>query len=101
MKVDEIISYLDLVTEEKAHLQKGMNFRVSKSYSVFLMSVRKNAPYADQIDKNTGTLIYEGHDHPKTKKITQPKLVDQPMTTPAGSWTENGKFFKAAMDFKS
>ncbi|RPI06417.1 MAG: HNH endonuclease [Ignavibacteriae bacterium] len=98
---DEIISYLDLVNEEKAHLQKGMNFRVGKTYSVFLMSVRINAPYADQIDKKTGTLIYEGHDHPKTRYVTDPKSIDQPMTTPAGSWTENGKFFKAAMDYKS
>jgi hypothetical protein len=96
MQNDEIISYLDLVNEEKAHLQKGMNFRVGKTYSVFLMSVRANAPYADQIDKKTGTLIYEGHDHPKTKNVTDPKSIDQPMTTPAGSWTENGKFFKAA-----
>jgi hypothetical protein len=101
MQNDEIISYLDLVNEEKAHLQKGMNFRVGKTYSVFLMSVRTNAPYADQIDKKTGTLIYEGHDHPKTKNVTDPKSIDQPMTTPAGSWTENGKFFKAAMDYKS
>jgi hypothetical protein len=101
MHIDEIISYLDLVKEEKAHLQKGMNFRVGKSYSVFLMSIRKNAPYTDQIDKKTRTLIYEGHDHPKTRSITDPKSIDQPMTTPAGSWTENGKFFKVAMDFKS
>ena len=26
------------------------------------MSVRKNAPYADEWDERTGTLIYEGHD---------------------------------------
>ncbi|NQU10236.1 HNH endonuclease [bacterium] len=101
MQVDEIISYHDLVTEEKAALQKGMNFRVGKSYSVFLMSVRKGAPYADQIDEKTGTLVYEGHDQPRSVECPIPKKVDQPLTTPQGSWTENGKFFQAAKNYKS
>ena len=35
MEVDDIISYHDLVTEEKASLQKGMNYGVGKNYSVF------------------------------------------------------------------
>ncbi len=34
MEVDDIISYHDLVTEEKAALQKGMNFGVGKKYRV-------------------------------------------------------------------
>jgi hypothetical protein len=38
MEVDDIISYHDLVTEEKAALQKGMNFGVGKKYSAFPMS---------------------------------------------------------------
>ncbi|MDL1891411.1 HNH endonuclease [Sphingobacteriales bacterium CHB3] len=100
MNVDDIISYAELVHAEKANLQKGMNFGIGKSYSVFLMSVRKGAPYADQIDPSTGNLIYEGHDQHKTKECPDPKSVDQPLTTPKGSWTENGKFFRAAMDFK-
>ncbi len=32
MEVDDIISYHDLVTEEKAALQKGMNFGVKSSH---------------------------------------------------------------------
>jgi hypothetical protein len=82
-------------------LQKGMNYRVGKNYSVFLMSVRKNAPYADQIDHTSGALLYEGHDHPKTKAVPYPKAIDQPMITKTGEWTENGKFFKAATDYKT
>ena len=39
MNPNDIISYLDLVNEEHAHLQKGMNYRVGKQYSVFLMSM--------------------------------------------------------------
>jgi hypothetical protein len=47
MEVDDIISYHDLVTEERAALQKGMNYGVGKKYSIFLMSLRENAPYGD------------------------------------------------------
>jgi hypothetical protein len=97
---DDIISYHELVAEEKANLQKGMNFGIGKSYSVVLMSVRAGAPYADSIDQETGMLTYEGHDEHRTKNCPDPKSVDQPLTTPRGSWTENGKFFRAAMEYK-
>ena len=101
MDVDDIISYDQLVIEENSHLQKGMNFGVGKNYSVLLMSLRQNAPYEDVMDERTGTLIYEGHDQPQTEACPDPKLVDQPMTTPSGAWTENGKFFRATVDLKS
>src|SRR5207247_11395508 len=100
MEVDDIISYHDLVTEEKAALQKGMNFGVGKNYSIFLMSLRENAPYADALDEVTGMLTYEGHDEPQRRGGRNPKEVDQPLTTPRGSWTENGKIFLAEMDIK-
>jgi hypothetical protein len=101
MEVDDIISYHDVVTAERASLQKGMNYGVGKKYSVFLMSLRENAPYADVLDPVTGMLTYEGHDEPQRHGGPNPKEVDQPLTTPKGSWAENGKFFRAAMDFKS
>jgi hypothetical protein len=101
MKPDDVISYHDVVNAEKAALQKGMNFGIGKNYSVFLMSVRRGAPYADAIDKTTGALVYEGHDVPHLKGGPDPKAVDQPLTYPKGAWTENGKFFRAAMDYKS
>jgi hypothetical protein len=62
MEVDDIISYQDVVTAEKASLQKGMNYGVGKKYSIFLMSLRENAPYADALDEVTGMLTYDGHD---------------------------------------
>jgi hypothetical protein len=100
MEVDDVISYHDLVIAERASLQKGMNYGVGKGYSVFLMSLRENAPYADALDEVTGMLTYEGHDEPERKDGPKPKEIDQPLTTPKGSWTENGKFFRAATDFK-
>src|SRR2546428_10916859 len=101
MEADDIFGYDKLVAAEKATLQKGMNYGVGKNYSVFLMSLRESAQYADALDEVTGMLTYEGHDEPQRAGGPNPKEVDQPLTTPRGSWTENGKFFSAAMDFKS
>lgn len=101
MKPDDVISYHDLVGEEKAALQRGMNYRVGKNYSVFLMSIRPGAPYVDQFDEATGTLLYEGHDEKRSPECQVPKNVDQPLTTPQGAWTENGKFYQAAKNFRS
>jgi len=98
-KVDDIISYAELVAAENANVQKGMNFNIKSDYSIFLMSVRKNAPYADEWDNKTGTLIYEGHDA-FSNWVKNPKEADQPLTTPYGTLTENGKFFTAAQSYK-
>lgn len=94
-----IISYSELVTKEKENLQKGMNFRRNKT-SIFLMSTRKNAPYKDSWDPKNNTLIYEGHDAPGGS-MNDKKSVDQPMKTPLGHLTENGKFYKSAQDYKN
>lgn len=98
-KVDDIISYVELVAAENANVQKGMNFQIKQEYSIFLMSVRKNAPYADEWDEKTNTLIYEGHDAP-SNLAKEPKEENQPFTTPKGTLTENGKFFTAAQAYK-
>src|SRR3989344_801920 len=97
---DKIISYHEMVAMEKMSLQRGMIFSDGKRrYSSLLMSQRKNAVYNDGFDEN-GNLTYEGHDARAENNIN-PKEVDQPLETPNGTWTENGKFYKAAMDFKS
>ena len=98
---NEIIPYLEMCSREGASLQRGMNYRMGKTYSVILMSRRSNAPYRDRIEDDGAVLIYEGHDVPRSRDCPDPKLVDQPELTPSGSLTENGKFHKAAMDFMS
>ena len=94
----KLLKYNQLVMNENGiHLQKGMNFGIQGSYSIVLMSVEKNAPYADEMLED-GTIKYEGHDarvSPEDKKIT-----DQPMANKTGTLTENGKFFQAAENFK-
>lgn len=45
-------------------------------------------------------MIYEGHDEPKTATTRNPKLINQPEFLPSGNPTENGKFHRAAQDYK-
>ena len=48
-----------MMNEGGIHLQKGMNFGIKGSYSIVLMSVEKNAPYADEmLDNGIERVIY-------------------------------------------
>lgn len=73
-------------------LQRGMNFRLCGTESVILMSLRKNAPYADRVEDEGRTLIYEGHDCARSQSVPNPKLIAQPERNPGGSLTQNGLF---------
>jgi hypothetical protein len=97
---NEIIPYLEMCQREGLSLQRGMNFQAGDGCSIILMSVRKNAPYQDRLEEDGSTLIYEGHDVARRNNGPDPKTVDQPERTPAGSLTENGKFHKAAQECK-
>jgi len=97
---DNILSHNEMCRRERVSLQRGMNFGLGGNHSVILMSVRPNAPYRDRLEDGGTVLIYEGHDHPKGANCPNPKVVDQPETIPSGKLTQNGKFHKAAQDFK-
>jgi len=101
LPTDNIIPYIEMCRREGTSLQRGMNFGLGGDHSVILMSVRQNAPYRDRLEDNGTTLIYEGHDEPKTDSDTNPKLLDQPERFSSGSLTQNGKFYQAARDAKS
>lgn len=94
----DIISYSQMCVAEGYSLQRGMNFRVKGGPTVILMSIRKGAPYADEVTDNGNTLIYEGHDVAKNEHPL-PKSVDQPLYTANGTLTANGKFYNAAIDY--
>jgi len=94
---NEVISYMEMCVREGASLQRGMNFSLGGDHSVILMSVRTNSPYEDRLEDNGETLIYEGHDEPRSPANRNPKLRDQPMTTPGGKPTQNGKFYASAI----
>lgn len=97
----QILSYLEMCSREGVNLQQGMNFRLGGHYSVILMSIRANAPYRDNLTDDGTTLIYEGHDVPRTNPSIDPKSVDQPERSPAGSLTQNGRFYRAAQEAKA
>ncbi len=98
---NEIISYMEMCLREGTRLQRGMNFELRDNHSVILMSVRPGAPYEDHISKDGSTLIYEGHDIPRSLQFPQPKDYDQPRISGNGRLTQNGFFHKAAQDFKA
>ena len=95
----DIISYAELCVEEGSNVQRGMNFRIKGQETIILMSIRPGAPYADRVEENGKVLIYEGHDVPKNQARI-PKAVDQVDRSPIGTLTENGKFFRAAANYK-
>lgn len=97
----KVLSYIELCQREGVSLQRGMNFRLRGRHSVILMSIQENAPYHDQVLDDGATLIYEGHDVPKTAHSPVPKNLDQVAALPSGRLTENGKFQKAALDHKA
>ena len=85
--------------ENAQTMQRGMNFRMNPSYSVFLMSQKSNAPYSDRIYDDGVTIEYEGHD--LSKNYTEDsKTQDQPEKLPSGKITQNGLFIKAVNEYK-
>lgn len=91
MRAGDILSHTEMCQVEGQMLQRGMTFRPPPRHGIILMSQRKNAPYADVLDDD-GTLIYEGHDQPRSSREIEPKSVDQPRSSALGTPTENGKF---------
>jgi len=103
MKRGDVIRYIDMTMEEGFSIQRGMNYSVSnREYGIILMSVCINAPYADRVEDNGTTIIYEGHDVQSNYCPIgkTPKEVDQPMMLPSGVLTENGKFYQSAHNYK-
>ena len=96
MQPGDVISYLQMCTEEGASLQRGMNYQLHSTHSVILMSTRRGAPYNDCVSEDGRELIYEGHDQPKSQSVPIPKNQDQLLITHSGANTQNGYFFEAA-----
>lgn len=100
MTVGDIITFNEMCAAEGQMLQRGMYFRPRGRHSVLLMSTRRRAPYRDKWEEGGKILVYEGHDAPRRDEIN-PKLVDQPATTPKGTPTQNALFLHAATEYRS
>ena len=98
---DEILTYREMCDTERVQtLQRGMNYRLRPDHSVLLMSQRSNAPYDDRILEDGVSIIYEGHDVPRTGVGIDPKTKDQPYTTIGGKLTQNGLFVEAVKKYQ-
>ncbi len=95
-RIGEILTYFEMCRNEGTSLQRGMNYRISNGNTVVLLSRRPGARYLDRFEEDGAVLIYEGHDVPRIMGGPEPKSVDQPMRTPNGRLTQNGKFYEAA-----
>ncbi|MBN1474678.1 MAG: HNH endonuclease [Syntrophaceae bacterium] len=98
---NEIIPYIEMCRREGVSLQRGMNYGLGKNHSVILMSVSPGAPYEDKFEDDGSTIVYEGHDVPRSTHSHNPKVLDQPEFSPSGKLTENGKFHLAAQEYIS
>ena len=96
----DVISYMEMCSTIGVNLQRGMNFRLRDTESVILMSLRPGAPYADRVEDEGRTLIYEGHDVARTADAPDPKKLDQPGRNAGGSLRQNGLFAEAARKYK-
>jgi hypothetical protein len=97
---NDLISYAEMCRREGTRLRRGMHFGLGGDHSVILMSVRPHAPYRDRFADDGTTLIYEGHDEPRSAAVAEPKAVDQPACTAYGTLTENGEFHHAAQAYR-
>jgi HNH endonuclease len=96
----ELIPYLEMCRRERGGLRRGMHFGIGGTYSVLLMSVEPRAPYQDRVAADGTTLIYEGHDEPRSMAVPHPKAVDQPLRNAYNTPTQNAKFHQAAQAYK-
>jgi HNH endonuclease len=101
INVGDVLSYLEMCADFGVNLQRGMNFRLTPSESLILMSLRPGAPYADGIEDGGRVIIYEGHNVPLIRGGADPKTVDQPEFLPSGRLTQNGLFADAVRRYKT
>jgi hypothetical protein len=55
----DVVTYLQMRSEEGVALRRGMNFKLKGGHTVVLMSQREGAPYADRVEEDGRVLIYE------------------------------------------
>ena len=100
-----ILSSNELMAREGIPLQKGMNFRKDlprqaggEKPSVFLVLPSHEGEYKDEWRPETQMYIYRGHD--STTIEAGGKSQDQLLMYGSDKLTENGKFYKAANEYK-
>lgn len=94
-----IVSANELMAREGVNLTKSMNFRDARngSLSVFLVLPNHDGEYREDWNSDTNIYLFDGHDSTTAEAS---KYTDQVAIYESGRLSENGKFYKAAQDFK-
>lgn len=96
-RASPILSATELIAREGVNLQKGMNYRDrGGQLSVFLV-LEHEGIFHDEWDFDSETYSFIGHD---STTVEGGKLKDQVAMYSDGRLSDNGKFFRAANDFK-
>jgi hypothetical protein len=94
-----ILSTNELLAREGVNVQKGMNFRKDPlMLPVFLVLPSHEGEYKEVWDAKKEVYTFEGHD--STTVETGGKSKDQLLMYSDGKLSENGKFYKAANEYK-
>jgi|GEM_PF-1401468 len=97
-RATSILSAAELMEREGMNLQKGMNFRNNgEQLSVFLVLSRASGEFKDEWDAAKQRYTYEGHD---STAEARGATEDQLLMYGSDKVTENGRIFRAAIDFK-
>lgn len=98
-RATSILSAAELMEREGMMLQKSMNFRDrGEQLSVFLVLAKDEGEFKDAWDAKKKIYTFEGHD--STTKETGGKSLNQLLMYGGDKLTENGRFYKAANEFK-
>ena len=102
-RASPILSAAEVIAREGVNLQKGMNYRDSGGLLSVFMVLEHEEVFHDEWDSDTETYTYQGHDSTLRHaqgELPQGKQKDQLVMYQDGRVTDNGKFLKAASNFK-
>lgn len=91
-----ILSSAELIAREGVEFVKSMNYRGGPLLSVLLV-IRRDGVFKDVWDAARRVFLYQGHD---STTVENGKSFDQLLMYGGGALSDNGKFYKAAREFK-
>ena len=92
-----IISSAEMITREGVQFTKSMNYRENGPLPSVFLVIRRDGEFKDVWDAENFVFIYEGHD---STTVESGKSENQLLMYEGGKLSDNGKFYKAAQNFK-
>ena len=92
-----IISSAEMISREGVQFTKSMNYRETGPLPSVFLVIRRDGEFKDVWDVENFVFIYEGHD---STTVESGKSENQLLMYEGGKLSDNGKFYKAAQNFK-